>query len=212
MSATHTGQAAVLPWTSPVAGAGGSVSPRSSAERRGHGPEVSLPRPNSGTVRSRQRRKRPAVRNRTRGRLLQGLSTRTTARLRRNRDATPLALPHTRPYRGCRSEGSSNAHAGVVDRRPVPRTGRRVRRRIHAPGPRQRNHRDAIALVEHGALDWDCSRGRPTCAGVDLPRATDVLLTGTNATKRRAAGPDTGGGLVSKRSPSIRIGSASSCV
>jgi hypothetical protein len=60
--------------------------------------------------------------------------------------------------------------AGVVDRRPVPRSGKRLRRRIHAPGPRQRNHRGAIALVEHGALDWDCSRGRPTCAGADPGR------------------------------------------
>jgi hypothetical protein len=56
--------------------------------------------------------------------------------------------------------------------------------------------------------DEDCSRGRPTCAGVDLPRATDVLLTGRNTIKRRAAGPGHGPGLVSKGSPihSNRIG------
>jgi hypothetical protein len=34
-----------------------------------------------------------------------------------------------------------------------------------------RNHRGAIARVEHGALDWDRSGGRPTRAGADLPRA-----------------------------------------
>jgi hypothetical protein len=129
------------------------------------------------------------------------LSTRTTARLGRNRDATPLALPYTKSYRGCRSKGSSNAQAGVVERRPVPRSGRRVRRRIHAPRPRQRDHRGAIALVEHGALDWDCSRDRPTCAGADLPWGTDGLFTGTNSTKRRATGTRTRAGVVSRRSP-----------
>ena len=80
---------------------------------------------------------------------------------------------------------SSHAQAGV-DWRPVPCSGRRVRRRIHAQGPRQRNHRGAIALVEHGALDWDCSGGRSTCAGADLPGATDGVFKGTNSTKRRA--------------------------
>jgi hypothetical protein len=97
-------------------------------------------------------------------------STHTTARLRRNRDATPPALPHTRSYRGCRLEGDSNAQASTVDWRPVPRSGRRVRSRIHVPRPRQRNHRGAIALVEHGALDRDWSRGRPTCAGANPGR------------------------------------------
>jgi hypothetical protein len=146
-------------------------------------------RPRTGSPRRTASR---AVRNRTRVGCSKAFSTRTTGRLRRNRDATPLALPHTRSYGGCRSEGGSNAHAGVVDRRPVARTGRRVRRRIHAPGPRQRNHRDTIALVEHGALDCDCSWGRLSCAGADLPPATDGLLTGTNSTVRRVQEPDTG--------------------
>ena len=105
------------------------------------------------------------------------------------RAMAPLALPHTRSYGGCRSEGGSNTHASVFDRRPVPRTGRRVRRRIHPPGPRPRNHRDAIALVEHGALDCDCPWGRPSCAGGDLPPATDGFLTGTNSTPMRGRAP-----------------------
>jgi hypothetical protein len=75
--------------------------------------------------------------------------------------------------RGLECEG------GVADQRPVPRSGRLVRSRIHVPGPRQRNHRGAIALVEHGTLDWDCSRGWPTCAGADLRPATDVPLNQT---------------------------------
>ena len=145
-----------------------------------------------GRTGSPRRKASRAVRNRTRVGCSKAFSTRTTGRLRRNRDATPLALPHTRSYGGCRSEGGSNAHASVFDRRPVPRSGRRVRRRIHAPGPRPRNHRDAIALVEHGALDCDCPWGRPSCAGADLPPATDGFLTGTNSTERRVQKPDTG--------------------
>jgi hypothetical protein len=161
-----------------------------------------------GRTGSPRRTASPAVRNWTRVGCSKAFSTRTKARLRRNRDATPLALPHTRSYRGCGSEGGSNAHAGVVGRRPVPRTGRRVRRRIHAPGPRQRNHRGAIALVEHGALVCNWSRGRPTCAGADLRPATDILLIGTNSTEHACAG--TGHGPLPLQEPSSNRGSGRS--
>jgi hypothetical protein len=124
--------------------------------------------------------------------------------LARQRDSHGIAtrhlwpFPHTRSYRGCRWEGGSNAQTSVVDQRPVPRSGRRIRRRIHVPGPRQRNHRGAIALVEHGALDCDWCRGRPTCAGADLRPATDILLVGANSTGRRAPEPP-GGPAVGSR-------------
>ena len=123
-----------------------------------------------------------------------------------NRDATPLALRHTRSYRGCRLEGSSHAQAGVVDRRPVPCGCRRVRRRIHGPRPRQRNYRGAIALVEHGALGWDRSRGRPTCVDADFPRGTDSLLAGTNASRSAGAGTRRGAGAVNKLSLTHSLG------
>ena len=86
-----------------------------------------------------------------------------------------------------------------VDWRPVPRSGRRVRRRIHAQGPRQRNHPGAIALVEHGALDWDCSGGRLTCWR-GSPRGDRRPLYGNELHKAAGAGTRTRAGIVSRRS------------
>jgi hypothetical protein len=37
-------------------------------------------------------------------------------------------------------------------------------------------------------VDCDCSWGRPSCAGADLPPATDGLLTGTNPQSERDHG------------------------